>query len=528
MADPLTEWAAQVAPLALVERKLHIADKAEAMVGILDGTLEDWLLRCEQAVERERARLVVQTPDAPAPDAPPAEDGPRRLVLLPMDQVQPAAVEWLWQDRLPRGKLSVIAGDPGLGKSYLTLRIAATISSGGPWPDAGRADAGSVLIVSAEDDYADTIRPRLDRLGADVSRITAIDGVRGDGPELLRPFSLRLDLDLLREAIRESGAVLVVIDPLNAFLGGIDSHKAAEVRAVLSPLAHLAGETRAAVLAVHHLNKGSSSNALYRASGSLDFVAAARIVHGVAADPDIEGRRVFVPVKCNIAALPAGIGFRIGEDGVQFDRLPVTVDAASAFTSRAVDHEERSERELAKEFIRGELADGPVPVRQLFQAAKDNGFTQMTMRRAGQDLGVEKRKEGYQGAWQWSLPEAPDSSKVIKDAKDAHVSDVNTFGIFGDPVITFDGAEPTVVEQAARLVVEIGAASPPLLQTRLGLYEAEACAVIDTLTAAGIVAPGNGDARSVLLDDPDEAAARIAGLSAPQAESGDASETLDA
>ena len=180
-----------------------------------------------------------------------------------------------------------------------------------------------MLIVSAEDDAADTIRPRLDRLGADVSRITLIDGVLVDETEYARPFSLKMHVGLLHEAIVAKGATIVIVDPLNAFLGTIDSHKAAEVRGVLSPLAHVAAETHAAIVAVHHLNKGTSPNALYRASGSLDFVAAARVVHGVARDPDNEGRRVFVPVKCNIAAMPEGLGFRIGEEGVVFDTLPV-------------------------------------------------------------------------------------------------------------------------------------------------------------------------------------------------------------
>ena len=113
-----------------------------------------------------------------------------RLRLVPMEDVVPVPVEWLWNARLPRGKLAVVAGDPGLGKSYLTLKMAAIISTGSEWPDGSRATAAEVLIVSAEDDASDTIRPRLDRLGADVSRITMIDGVDSDDAEFPRPFSL--------------------------------------------------------------------------------------------------------------------------------------------------------------------------------------------------------------------------------------------------------------------------------------------------------------------------------------------------
>lgn len=519
----LADWAARVAPLELVERKFHIADKADTMVGLFDGSHQEWLDRCDHAVEEARARLGLDgeigggngsKPPSPLGDA---AEAPQvaRLRLVPMQDVVASHVEWLWDGRLPRGKLAVLAGDPGLGKSYLTLKIAAIISQGGEWPDGSRATAGNVLIISAEDDYADTIRPRLDCLGADVTRITGIDGVLGDGPDVLRPFSLRMDIDLLRQGIADTGAVIVVVDPLNAFLGGIDSHKAAEVRGVLSPLAHVAGETHAAILAVHHLNKGSSQNALYRASGSLDFVAAARVVHGVAADPELEGRRVFVPVKCNIAAMPEGIGFRIGDAGVNFDKLPVTLDASAAFTSRTIDHEERSEREMAKDFIIEQLADAPVPVKELFKVAKEYGYSEKTIRRAGSDLRVEKRKSGYQGAWRWSLPDDLPAPKMPKESKDAHASDVATFDIFEPeavmPVATF--GEPhqpdkaitfvagSTLEKAARIAVDVGAVSRTLLERRLDLYEAEACQVLDHLEALGIIAAGNGKARSVLIDD---------------------------
>jgi putative DNA primase/helicase len=351
-----------------------------------------------------------------------------RLRLVPMADVVAVPVEWLWEARIPRGKLCVLAGDPGLGKSYLTLKMAAVISTGGQWPDGSRAMPAEVLIVSAEDDAADTIRPRLDRLGADVTRITMIDGVLIDGAEHARPFSLKMHVDLLREAIVETAAAIVIIDPLNAFLGGIDSHKAAEVRGVLSPLAHVAATTHAAILAVHHLNKASSANALYRASGSLDFVAAARLVHGVAADPEVEGRRVFVPVKCNICAMPEGIGFCIGEDGVSFDMLPVTLDAAAAFSTPSVDHEERSEREMAKDFLRDELADGPVPASALFATAKGYGYREITVRRASNDLHVSKAKSSFRGPWLWSLPKDCDAAEASQDGRPQAVTTLHTLG----------------------------------------------------------------------------------------------------
>ena len=200
---------------------------------------------------------------------------------------------------------------------------------------------------------------------------------------------------------------------------------------MLSPLAHVAAETHAAIVAVHHLNKGTSPNALYRASGSLDFVAAARVVHGVAPDPDNEGRRVFVPVKCNIAAMPEGLGFRIGEEGVVFDNLPVNLDAAAAFSTRSIDHEKRSELDMAKEFLQEELADGPVPASTLFTTAKGYGYSVATVRRAAKDLHVRKTKQGFQGAWRWSLPDPRGTAEASNDGRPDNVVTFVTFGDSG-------------------------------------------------------------------------------------------------
>lgn len=430
--------AASLAPLAASVRIVEAAVGKDASDHLTAGRTLDEFIHVDGSVAAvpagEQASALSRGPSAPSP----------RLKLVQMSEVVPSTVDWLWHGRLPRGKLAVLAGDPGLGKSYLTLKMAALVSTGGEWPDGSLVAASNVLAISAEDDAADTIRPRLDRLRADVPRISLIDGVLMDGAEYARPFSLKLHVDLLREAIVETDAAIVIVDPLNAFLGGIDSHKAAEVRGLLSPLAHVAALTHAAILAVHHLNKGSSTNALYRASGSLDFVAAARIVHGVAADPEAEGRRLFVPLKCNLAALPEGLGFHIDESGVTFDNQPVTLDAAAAFSTRSLDHEERSEREMAKEFLRDELADGPVAASKLFATAKGYGFSTMTVRRAANDLHICKRKDGYQGPWLWSLPEERGGAEAGKGSRPEDASTFDTFGASRldreEGTSTFDGA----------------------------------------------------------------------------------------
>ena len=192
----------------------------------------------------------------------------KRLTVLA--DVQGAPIDWIWPGRIARGKLHVLAGDPGLGKSFLTLDIASRITSGNAWPDGGIAPIGNVLVFSLEDDAADTIRPRVAAMGGDEYRIWV---------ENRRANTLSLDREIrdLQELIIKTDAVLVVIDPLNAYLGGgVDTFNDAKVRTVLGPLSTAASATKAAVLAVMHLNKNEEMGDLYRVGGSIGFIGAAR------------------------------------------------------------------------------------------------------------------------------------------------------------------------------------------------------------------------------------------------------------
>ncbi len=332
------------------------------------------------------------------------EKPPAGAVLVRLADVEPEPISWLWQDRIPFGKLTIIAGDPGLGKSFITLEVAARLSTGTPWPGGGgRPEKGDVIIMTAEDGLADTVRPRLDAMHADVTRIHALTGVPCESGE--RSFRLTEDISKLEAAIQSTGAKLVILDPLNAYLAGVDSHKAAEVRSVLAPLAAMAERTGVAVLVVHHLNKGNAANALYRPGGSLDFIAAARSVLGVAPDPDHEGRRVLLSLKLNLAPLPPGIGYRLIELRVQWDQDPVTITAAEAFNAPGAD--ERGERADAQEFLRQVLARGAVQAETIFAEARKGGIAEKTLKRAKKDLAILSDRRGglgQEGAWWWSLP----------------------------------------------------------------------------------------------------------------------------
>ena len=351
-------------------------------------------------------------------------------VLVCVADVQPEPVRWLWPDRVALGKLTLIAGDPGLGKSLITLDMAARVSGGTAWPDAQDTPnvAGGVVLLSAEDDVADTIRPRLDAGGADVSRIVVLQAVKhrdpDTGAELPAPFCLATDLPALGLAIeRVADCRLVVIDPITAYLGRIDSHKNAELRAVLGPVAELAGRHRIAVVAVTHLRKAEGP-AMYRAMGSLAFTAAARAVWAVTKDRDNPGRRLVLPVKNNLAADVLGLAYTIEPTGahgapvVLWGAEPVNVSADDALATEHGDADGHTDREQAADWLRDALADGPVRSTALFAEAKENGIAQKTARRAFRDMGGKPHKASFDGGWYWRLP-GDDREVGPEDSQDA-------------------------------------------------------------------------------------------------------------
>lgn len=262
-------------------------------------------------------------------------------VVVSLANVEPEDVEWLWPGRIPLGKLTVIAGDPGLGKSFTTLDMAARVTTGSPWPDSPSdpIDVGSVIVMGVEDDVADTVVPRLKAAGADLSRIVAMNSVktRESGKLTERLFNLE-DVAPLEQTIQQTpGASLIVIDPISAFTGSADSHNNADVRGLLAPLAVLAAKHRVAVVCVSHLNKSSNGPAIYRTMGSVAFTAAARAAYGVVKDKTDPARRLFLPIKANLAPDEHGLAYRIvpsdtpGVARVEWDSVPVDISADDAF-----------------------------------------------------------------------------------------------------------------------------------------------------------------------------------------------------
>lgn len=351
----------------------------------------------------------------------PKRETESRIAYRRASDVQAKPIRWLWPGRIARGKVSMLAGNPGLGKSQVSLSMAAIVSRGGIWPvDRSRCEAGNVVILSAEDDAADTIRPRLEAAGADLSRIfileAVVDSYRADGGENLRAFNLKVDLGRLGEMLDQIGDVaLIVIDPVTAYLGETDSHKNAEIRALLSPLSDIAGKHGAAVVCVSHLNKAQGGEALMRVTGSLAFVAAARSAWLVAKDPENDSRRLFLPLKNNIGNDQSGLAFAVQSTQVQsaagaietscvaWETEAVTLTADQAMAMQG-DPEEKTALDDAREFLLGLLADGPVPAGQIRKDSEGAGFSWRTIQRAADRLGLDRKKSEMRGGWTWRLP----------------------------------------------------------------------------------------------------------------------------
>lgn len=408
--------------------------------------------KCGVAVGRRRARdnltqgratLMEVTSDHPSAGS--NGDSPNtantllatpRLVNLAT--VTPRAVRWLWGGRIALGKLTLIAGEPGLGKSFLTLDLTARVTTGNPWPDdapgTNSNQPGSVVLLSAEDDIEDTIRPRLDAAGAEVQYVNALQGIEfrpdATGPAKQRCFNLESDLPHLEQAVNAlPDCRLVVIDPVSAYLGGTDSHKNAEIRSMLAPLAELASRRNLAVVAVTHLNKSSGSTAMNRVTGSLAFIAAARAGWLVAADKANPKRRLLLPIKNNLAEDVGGLAYSIVNGALAWEDGPVCLSADDAL-SDAPRKDGHTARDDAADWLRELLSDGPMPQRDVAEAAKENGISIAAVRRAKTKLGIKPRKEGFQkdARWMWKLAAAEHS----EGDEDAQSLDVSTFDIFDD------------------------------------------------------------------------------------------------
>jgi putative DNA primase/helicase len=361
----------------------------------------------------------------------------RRLVMVNAASIKPEGTEWLWKGRLARGEHTTIAGDPGSGKSQLSISIIAAVTTGGPWPCAeGRAPLGNVIILSAEDNIPKTLIPRLMAAGADLNRIDIVKATYLEDSKGTRTFNIQADFDLLEKTIISIGDVaLVSIDPITAYMGsGFDSYKNVEVRRVLQPVGELAERSNVAFLTVTHFTKGNANTntkALYRVMGSVAFTAAPRIGFMVTEDPENPDRRLLLHLKNNLAKPPQGLAYRLVQaqiderqdiiaSSVVWEGEPVSTTADQALGGG--NNNEPTAKTDAIEFLTTALAKGAMGVADLELEARAAGLLKedqpisqcKAFRSARKALAIKPYQPKGQkaGGWIWSLPGHQMPSKV--------------------------------------------------------------------------------------------------------------------
>lgn len=349
-------------------------------------------------------------------------------VLTRLSTVEPKPVNWRWSRRLPMGKMTLLVGDPGMGKSWLSLAIGAAVTTGDPLPgESKRFPPQDVLILTAEDGLADTVRPRMESLGADLERVDMLTAVRG-GSGKEHYLSLADDLRYLEDAVAAGRYGLVIIDPLSAYMGkGLDTHRVSAVRAVLTPLASLAERYDVSVLAIAHLTKSPRERTIYRIQESVSIPGQSRVVHLVGMSPHDEQERVMACIKNNLSREPKAITYRIedragglaGLDGrfVWGGESEVTADA---LVGPERSQEERSSLDEAQDFLRQALADGPRSSTDVQEEATKAGISLPTLNRAKRPLKVHSArrqvtsdgKEKQRAEWWWSLEPQGDQERT--------------------------------------------------------------------------------------------------------------------
>jgi hypothetical protein len=332
-----------------------------------------------------------------------------QLRVTRASEVTTKRVEWLWERRIPKGKLTMLDGDPDVGKSVVTMDLAARVSTGRTWPDEAPCKAGNVLIANVEDAKDDTIVPRLKAAGADLSRIIIIDGMPDEngGTRLL---DLPGDVPALKAAVTENEAVLLIIDPVLTMLGG-DANKDQDARKALAPLRDMAEETGVATVAVRHLNKNVSLSAIQRGGGNMGLIGVARAGAFFAHHPEHDGLRVMAQHKSNLAEKPPSlqykvVGWAIDPNIGRVEWCGITDHDANSLAGENLAPHEKSAKEDAMEFLRDLLKHGPVESKLVKARAREADVAEITLRRAKEALRIKPKKDG-EGPWTWAIPPKP-------------------------------------------------------------------------------------------------------------------------
>jgi len=353
--------------------------------------------------------------------------------LICMNDVESESVLWLWCPYIPKGKLTLLEGDPGEGKSWASLAIATAVSLGHGLLGMEHIKPASVVLASVEDGLGDTIRPRLDNMGADVNLIYAIKGSLD--------FS-KGGFATLEHFIYQVKPALVIIDPLVAYIGArVDIHRANETRAVMAKLADIAEQYGCVILAIRHLTKGAAQKAIYRGIGSIDLAASCRSVLMAGRDPDNPDKRGIVHIKSNLAPKGVAIGYELKNGS--FNWTGASDLTAARMLAAEYSGDSRTARDEAMDFLRDELRDGTVEAAQVSRGAEEAGLSSITLKRAKASLKIITRRQGEigkrgGGKFTWEMPSSECQNDLEYQSRIENNDTLNRFSFNNAPLLKAD------------------------------------------------------------------------------------------
>ena len=321
------------------------------------------------------------------------EENKTELKLIQMSEIETEEISWLWFPFIPYGKLTIIQGDPGDGKTTMVLNLAAKLSKGELFEEGNEVtEPVNIIYQTAEDGLADTVKPRLESAGADCTRIMVIDE---------SDKSLSMADERIEEALKTTNAKLLILDPIQAYLGGgMDMNRANEARDMTKRLGALAEKYKCAIVLIGHMNKAGGTKAAYRGIGSIDFYAVARsvlLVGRIEGEPD---KRAMVQIKNNLAAFGHSKAFELSEDGFRWiGDYEITADEVLGGIAPKVNKQDRATA-LLKELAENHRM---LPSKEIEEAAREENISKRTLENAKHELGIKAKK--MNDVWYWVLRE---------------------------------------------------------------------------------------------------------------------------
>ena len=378
------------------------------------GDVSDWIRnggskeKLKELVEEKALKAEEWAPGMP--DNHKREKEGQKPQIERFSDIDTEEIEWVWAPYIPKSKVTILAGHPGVGKTFIALMIAARISQGEEFLTPGKdvTEPEPVLYMTAEDGLGDTLKPRLEAMDADHRNIYSLRFKVDEESGEKRFVSFKDDLEYISKAINQIKPVLVVVDPLQGFIGSeVNTHKASEVRPVLAALSDVAEEHNTGILVITHLTKSSRNNSLSRILGSVDFTAHARSVLFAGEDSNVDGKFALTQRKSNLADTGPSQGYELADNKLIWTG-ETEIDSADIVAPEQ-SKDEKSAKEEAMEFLEAYLSEGAVYNKEVKDEAKELDISDRTLRRAREDLGVESEWRGRE-VW-WKLP--GDNGEVV-------------------------------------------------------------------------------------------------------------------